>query len=119
MDLLNEEVHFNRNLAETLQQIHDLRQILDTAQEAVLGGKILDAVKLVKEAELRFGQLKGCGNTKLANLMREKLLDLRSIVDTNLTEYWDTLIHMDPLKSAVTIRREIQGMHTYEGTGSI
>ena len=106
VDLLNGEVIFTEVLAGTLQQVHEIRYILDCVQNAALDYRLVDAVTLLKEAELQLGSLKACRNTRLAGLLKAKIEDLRTTVGNALGECWESIIQVDFKNSLISIQRE-------------
>ncbi|MCJ1395890.1 hypothetical protein MMC18_008776 [Xylographa bjoerkii] len=110
VDLLKGEVIFNEVLSSTLQQVHDLRHTLDTAQDAAIQNKLPDAIALLKKADRELSELRGCENTRLAGLVRGKVADLHKLVAETLTEQWNVLIHIDPNTSTISFHRKINGL---------
>ncbi|MCJ1431747.1 hypothetical protein MMC27_001102 [Xylographa pallens] len=107
VDLLKGEVIFNEALSSTLQQVHDLRHTLDTAQNAAIQNSLPDAIALLKKAERELSELHGCENTRLAGLVRGKVADLHKLVAETLTEQWNTLIHIDSNRLKISFHRKI------------
>ncbi|MCJ1377438.1 hypothetical protein MMC17_000533 [Xylographa soralifera] len=107
VDLLKGEVIFNKTLSSTLQQVHDLRHTLDTAQNAAIQDNLPDAIALLKKADRELSELHGCENTRLAGLVRGKVAGLHKLVAETLTKQWNTLIHIDTNTSTISFHRKI------------
>ncbi|MCJ1281998.1 hypothetical protein MMC26_001321 [Xylographa opegraphella] len=106
VDLLKGEVIFNEALSSTLQQVHDLRHTLDTAQNAAIQDNSPDAIALLKKADRELSELHGCENTRLAGLVRGKVADLHKLVADTLTQQWNTLVHIDSDTSTISFHRK-------------
>ena len=109
VELLQGEVLFNEALTDILQQIHDIRDTLDTGHAALVADNLKDAVASVQEAESRLESLRGCQNTRVFELVRIQIADYREVVGARLAELWDSLISVDVKASTVTIKEEISG----------
>lgn len=109
-ELLKGEIVFNETLSSTLQQVHDLRHTLDTAQHATFDNRLPDAIALLKKADRELSDLRGCENTRLTRLVRGRVADLHKLVVENLTEQWNTLIPVDTDRSLVSFHRTLDGV---------
>ena len=108
IELLQTEVAFNGSLVSTLQNIQAVRELLESAQSAGLGGNLLESVSLIGQAQVKLDQLEGCGNTTLVDLIRVKIADIRNTTAKTLTESWNNLVHVNVEESSITINQEDQ-----------
>lgn len=108
INLLNGEVAFNESLSCTLQGISELRSILDSIQGATLEHRLLDAVTSLQEAEQQLGSIRAGRSTRPAELLGAKIADSRIALEKALTEYWDSIIHIDATNSMISIQNEAE-----------
>ena len=109
VELLKGEVIFNQALTDTLQQVHDIRHVLETGHAALVADKLKDAVASVQGAESRLESLRECQNTRVFGLIRSQVVDHREVVGARLIELWDAFISVDVTASMVSIKEEIPG----------
>ena len=107
--LLKGEVIFNQALTDTLQQVHDIRHILETGHAALVSDGLKDAVGSLQEAESRLESLRECQNTRVFGLIRSQIADYREVVGARLIELWDAFVFVDAKASTVSIKKEIRG----------
>ena len=109
VELLKGEVVFNEALTGTLQQIHDIRQVLETGHAALVADKVKDAVASVQEAENRLEALREYQNTRVFGLIRTQIADYREVVGARLAELWDVFVSVDIKTSTVSIKESLPG----------
>ena len=111
VDLLKGEVAFNEVLSDTLQQVHDLRDTVDVAQDAALKHNLPDAIALLKKADRDLGEIRGCENTRLAGLLRAKVADLHTMVADVLTDQWNALVSFDDENARLSLYSRLAGKY--------
>ena len=108
--LLQNEVAFNENLATTMERILAVRRTLDHIQEEILGNRLLDAARWLDQGDVELSSLQDCENSRVAGLIRTRMVDLRQDVVTNTRKCWSNLVCANAATSTVTIKQQIEGM---------
>lgn len=108
VDLLKGEVFFNETLAETLEQIERIHQLLYSVQEATLGDRLLDAIVWLEKAQEEIGMLRTFENTRVVKILRGKATDIHGAIVETIDDCWKALLRMDTSTGRVTIKHEIQ-----------
>jgi centromere/kinetochore protein ZW10 len=111
--LLRTEVSFNERLLNTLQRVQDVKQTVNVAQEAVIGGNLEEGTRLLQESRKQLAELQGCDNTQLTGLIEAKLTDLENTLAEAATKHWKNLIQTDHDHGRITVSTEGSGGKTW------
>ncbi|KAI9821557.1 MAG: ribosome biogenesis protein ytm1 [Thelocarpon impressellum] len=106
--LLQDEVAFNETLVGTLEVIQAISAGLDSAQEAAVENKMLEAIEMLDVSDARLGQLSNFDNTRPVKLIRQRSADLHRAVDERLDEFWDALMVVNRPEQRITLKHQIQ-----------
>ena len=107
VDLLNGEIAFNGSLGATLEQLRAIQATLDVAQRATLDGQLAKAVDLLVQVEGELASVSVSPSTRVVGLFEVKVTNLRNHAIEKLKERWYAYIQIDPSKSAVTIKKNL------------
>lgn len=108
VDLLKGEVSFNETLAETLEHIARVHQLLNSVQEAALGDRLVDAIVWLEKAQIEIGMLRAFENTRIATVFKGKATDLYKAIVETMDDCWNAMIRMDQSTGRIEIKHEIQ-----------
>ena len=105
--LLQGELAFSKSLGATLERLQALRRTLDGVQQAVLAGRLLEAVNLIEQVEDDLESIPVPRSTRVAGVFSAKVDDLRNDVVEKLTGCWKVYICVDVDRPLVKISRSL------------
>lgn len=106
--LLENELMFNETLAQTVEQIQSISELLENAQDAAVQDQVTQALDKLEEADEAMAHLGTFENTRVVTILRTRANQLRAAIVENTTECWNALLVTEPSEQRVTIKDEIQ-----------
>ena len=109
LELLNGEVAFNNSLGATLEGVQAIQRTLDLVQRAILAGRLLEAVDLLRQVAEELDSIPVPQNTRVASVLGAKVADLRDDVVEKLIGCWKAYICVGSARSSIKISRSLNG----------
>lgn len=106
--LLENELVFNETLAQTVEQIQSISELLENAQDAAVQDQVTQALDKLEDADEAMAHLGTFENTRVVSILRTRANQLRAAIVENTTECWNALLITEPAERRVTIKDEIQ-----------
>ena len=105
--LLDGELAFSKSLGATLERLQAIQRTLDGVQQAVLAGRLLDAVTFIEQVEDDLESMPVPRSARIAGVFITRVIDLRNDIVERLTACWKGYICVDPDRSLVKISRSL------------
>ena len=106
---LEDEVAFNESITGTLKKVQELKETADTVQNALNNDQLAEATKLLKQAERQLGGLPEASGTRLVDVAKVRLDQLRAVLTETLTRYWHGLISVNAKEQRVIVHKDGEG----------
>ena len=104
--LLQEEVTFNESLVGVLKEVQTVKQTLDVAKHALQEGHLMEASRLLSNAEKQTQKIRKRSGTRITEVMDKRISTLRASIVQTATTSWTELIKVDASSHRVSIRTQ-------------
>ncbi|KAL8673724.1 MAG: hypothetical protein Q9168_001885 [Polycauliona sp. 1 TL-2023] len=112
LDLLEEELAFNKALAATVELVRHVRRAILRIQDLSNQGELSDAIEIMLENQKELGQVGKGRRIKAFEVLATITEDLRQDIIAALNRRWHDLIHIDAQKATVSLPQDTQPLHT-------
>lgn len=106
--LLQTEIAYNDNLARVIEQLRDISNVLDSAQDAAVHGHVIHALERLEDADGAFKTLGPFETTRAVSALRTKEDQLKKAIVENVTESWNGLVAVDATHHKISLSETIQ-----------
>jgi centromere/kinetochore protein ZW10 len=105
--LLHTEIAYNESLARVVGRLRDISILLDSAEEAAVHGKVLDALDTLQGAKAAFKETGPFEATRPVSVLRTKEEQLKQAIVETVTESWNGLVFVDNSNYTISLKDSI------------
>ena len=109
LGLLKAEVIYNETLLSILKQLQEVQNGLGKSQDFLADDSILEAIRLLQEAEERLRGIDHLRNARAISILQDKLEDSRNSAARRLAACWSQLFVLDSHLRRIMIHQETPG----------
>jgi centromere/kinetochore protein ZW10 len=108
VSFLYSEIAYNENLAKVVEQLRDIRTLLEAVQDAAVQGNIMHALERLEDVNGAFKQLGTFEHTRAVGVLKTRAGQLRGDIVENVAESWSGLIVVDSDERRIILREEVE-----------
>ncbi|KAF2657325.1 hypothetical protein K491DRAFT_595152 [Lophiostoma macrostomum CBS 122681] len=107
VSFLYSEIAYNEDLVKVVEQLRDIRTLVEAVQDAAVQGNVMHALERLEDANAAFKQLGTFEHTRAVGVLKARAGQLRADIVENVAESWSGLIVVDSDERCIILKEEV------------
>ena len=107
---LQNELAFNRTLAQTCRALQEVKDTINDLEETLGSADYPSAVRILSKIEAELDELKWLDGTAVLNIIRERTSELRKATSSEMEKRWNEYIMVDIQQRRICIKASLHGL---------